>query len=87
LLYRIEILRTARKQLEILPRKSLQAVVKDIDSLKQVPRPDNCRKLRGVELWRVRVERYRIIYSIDDKQKLIRIVKIAARREDTYQGI
>lgn len=85
--YRIEILRSARKQVLSLPRQAQLSVAGAIDRLADEPRPVNCRKLRGTDLWRIRMERYRVIYSIDGESGVIKIVKVAARREDTYQWL
>jgi mRNA interferase RelE/StbE len=87
LIYRIEILRSARKQMMTLPEKSQTVIINHIDSLRERSRPPNGRKLRGADLWRLRVGHYRIIYHIDDKAGLIRIVKVAARRADTYRQL
>ncbi|MBI2980491.1 MAG: type II toxin-antitoxin system RelE/ParE family toxin [Chloroflexi bacterium] len=58
-----------------------------MNTLADVPRPSGCKKLRGTDLWRLRVERYRVVYAIDDKARLVTVVKVASRREDTYQGL
>ena len=70
-----------------LPRQAQVAIATAIDSLVENPRPPGCKKLRGADLWRIRLKRYRVIYAIDDKAGLVTILKIAPRREDTYQGI
>lgn len=43
-------------------------------------------KLTGYDLWRIRVGDYRVIYSIDDEQKLVVIVRVAKRAE-AYRGL
>ena len=87
MIYRIEILRSARKQMIALPEKTRPAIASSIDGLQKISRPPNSRKLRGVDLWRLRVGRYHVIYHIDDKAGLIRIVKVAAKHEDTYRRL
>ncbi|MBI2836476.1 MAG: type II toxin-antitoxin system RelE/ParE family toxin [Chloroflexi bacterium] len=82
--YDVEIHRAAQKQLLFLPREAQIAIAKTIDGLRQNARPAGCRKLRGAELWRVRVGRYRVVYAIDDENKLVTVLKAAIRREDTY---
>jgi mRNA interferase RelE/StbE len=83
----MQIVHAAQKQLLSLPRQAQIAAAQAIDSLARAPRPSHCKKLRGTELWRVRLERYRIIYAIDDKVGQVTILKIAARREDTYHSL
>ena len=83
--YRIEIIRAAQKQMLSLPRQAQVTIAHAVDSLAGVPRPPGCKKLRGTELWRLRRGRYRLVYCIDDEAKLVMVVKVAPRREDTYQ--
>jgi mRNA interferase RelE/StbE len=46
------------------------------------PRPAGCKKLQGYkQCWRVRVGDYRIVYTIDDRQKLVDVTRIAHRKE------
>ena len=87
MVYRLEIIRPAQKQMLDLSRDAQLEIVTAIDGLANEPRPHGCRKLRGTELWRLRLGRYRIIYVVDDKAHIVTIIKVAARREDTYQGL
>jgi mRNA interferase RelE/StbE len=53
-----------------------------IDSLAENPRPPGCVKLQGhVELYRVRVGDYRIVYQIQDAILVVLVVEIGHRRE------
>ena len=79
--YRITIKKSAVKELEDIPKKDLPKIVKRIQSLAQNPRPDGSQKLSNKEQYRVRQGDYRIVYSIEDKESLIDIVKIGHRRE------
>lgn len=85
--YRVEIIRTAQKQILALPRAAQTEIALSIDSLVSDPRPAGCKKLRGTGLWRLRIGQYRAIYAIDDKAHLATVLKVAVRREDTYQGL
>ena len=85
--YRIEIIRTAQKQMLSLPRQAQVEIARAIDHLADAPRPSGCKKLRGVDLWRLKLGRYRVIYAIDDAVRLVTVLKVASRREDTYQGL
>jgi mRNA interferase RelE/StbE len=87
LVYRIFIIRSAQKQMIDLPREAQLEIAEAIDGLTTEPRPHGCRKLKGTELWRLRLGRYRVIYIIDDKGNLVTIIKVTARREDTYHGL
>lgn len=85
--YRVEIIHTAQKQVLALPGEAQIEIAPAIDSLTKDPRPQGCKKLRGTDLWRLRIGQYRAIYSIDDKAHLVTVLKVAIRREDTYQGL
>lgn len=85
--YRIKIIRSAQKQMLGLSKDTRMEIVTAIDGLANGPRPHGCRKLHGTELWRLRLGRYRVIYIIDAKAALVTIIKVAVRREDTYQGL
>ncbi|MFC1976885.1 type II toxin-antitoxin system RelE/ParE family toxin [Chloroflexota bacterium] len=85
--YRIEIIRTAQKQMLSLPRQAQVEIARAIDRLANAPRPSGCKKLRGTDLWRLKLGRYRVVYVIDDEDGLVIVVKVAPRREDTYQSL
>ncbi len=79
--YRIFIKRSAEKELAAIPKNYLVPITKLIASLAENPRPIGCEKLSGEEKYRIRKGPYRIVYSIQDKELIIWIVKIAHRRE------
>jgi len=79
--YRISIKKSAAKELENIPKKNLRKIVKCIQSLAQNPRPAGSQKLSGQQRYRVRQGDYRVVYSVDDKDLIIDIVKIGHRRE------
>jgi mRNA interferase RelE/StbE len=56
-------------------------VQKAIDDLAIEPRPPGAAKLAGREDYRVRVGDYRIVYAVDDEQRLVLVARIAHRRE------
>ncbi len=82
--YRLEIKKSAVKEIERLPQKDLQAVLDKITSLMENPRPHNCKKLSGQEKYRVRCGDYRILYSIEDDILTVYIVKVGPRK-DVYR--
>jgi mRNA interferase RelE/StbE len=60
----------------------LKRVVPKIESLAVQPRPSGCKKLKGEkERWRLRVGDYRVIYSIDDRTRVVDVVTLRHRRE------
>jgi len=79
--YKITIKKSAAKELEDIPQRDLRKIIKRIRSLAKAPRPHGSQKLSGQEKYRIRQGDYRIVYSIEDKDSLIDIVKIGHRRE------
>ena len=56
-----------------------------IDGLADDPRPRGSVKLAGRNDYRVRVGDYRIVYAVDDDERLVLVARIAHRRE-VYRG-
>ena len=79
--YRLQIKASAAKELEALPRKDCRRLVARIQQLAPDPRPLGCEKLSGDEKYRVRQGSYRVVYSVDDREHTVVIVKIGHRRE------
>ncbi len=83
--YEIEVSRTAEKQLRKLPRDDQERVVRRMLLLAEDPIPRGSRKLTGYDdVYRVRVGRYRILYSVSRHRLVIVILKIGYRR-DAYR--
>ncbi len=83
--YSIEISRTAEKQLEKLNRDDQRRVGRAILALADDPHPQGSRKLTGYDdVFRIRVGRYRVLYSISGKTLIIIILKIG-HRKDAYR--
>jgi mRNA interferase RelE/StbE len=83
--YSIEISRTAEKQLEKLNRDDQSRVGRALLALADDPRPRGSRKLTGYDdVFRIRVGRYRVLYSVSGKKLVIIILKIG-HRKDVYR--
>ncbi len=81
-MYEISLERTAERDLKRLPVIVFQRVIQHIKALTPNPRLPGCRKITGSEdSWRIRVGDYRIIYQIDDKARVVRIMRVRHRRE------
>jgi mRNA interferase RelE/StbE len=55
-----------------------------IDALAEDPRPRGAVRLVGRDDYRVRVGDYRIVYAVDDAERLVLVARIAHRR-DVYR--
>jgi mRNA interferase RelE/StbE len=82
--YNIFFKKSVWKDFESIPKKDLKKIMKIIKSLGKDPRPSECRKLSAQERYRLRQGRYRIIYSIQDDELTIWIVKVG-HRKDVYR--
>jgi mRNA interferase RelE/StbE len=81
--YSVLIKTSAAKELEAVEPRALRArIVSRIQGLARAPRPPGSQKLTGEsERYRVRQGAYRIVYSVDDEQRIVVVVKIGHRRE------
>lgn len=80
--YAITFARSARRELETLDASVVRRVIAKVEGLAQDPRPSGSRKLQGEQnLWRIRIGDYRVIYSVDDRQRVVDLVRIRHRRE------
>jgi mRNA interferase RelE/StbE len=82
--YKIFFKKSVEKDLAAVPKKELRRVLHRIEMLAEDPRPPDCEKLTGQDRYRVRQGRYRIVYSIQDKELIVIVVKIA-HRKDVYR--
>ncbi len=83
--YRIEVSATAEHQLRKLPRADQIRVFRVIQGLATDPRPSGCRKLSGYDdVFRVRIGRYRVLYTIEDRRLVIIVLKVGDRK-DVYR--
>ena len=80
--YRIEVSATAERQIRKLPRADQLRVVRAVQALSTDPRPPGCRKLSGYEdVFRVRIGRYRVLYSIEGRRLVIILLKVGDRKD------
>ena len=81
-LYQVEVGDRARREIKDLPRDEIRRIIDAIDDLSRDPRPPGASKLHGVkDGWRIRKGDYRILYTIHDAEKLVRIYRVGNRRE------
>lgn len=79
--YAIEIKQSAQKELAKLPRNIADKIIKQIRALAEDPRPIGCKKLVDTDFtYRIRINDYRVVYSLFDQQLVIQIIKIGHRK-------
>jgi mRNA interferase RelE/StbE len=80
--YTVTFARSARRELEALDCSIVARILSRIETLAHEARLPGCSRLQGEEnLWRIRIGDHRIVYSIDDRQRIVDIVRIRHRRE------
>ena len=80
--YRVTLKSSAEKEFFRLPDDITARILPRIKALAIDPRPHGSKKLRGgTDEWRIRVGDYRMIYAIDDEEKIVKVTRIAHRRE------
>lgn len=82
--YNIFFKRSVEKDLKTIPKKDLNRILDRIKKLAEDPRPAGSEKLTGLERYRVRQGLYRIVYSIQDNELTIWVVKVG-HRKDVYR--
>lgn len=83
--YKIFFKKSALKELERVPRTTLQKIVKKIQKLSDNPKPVGSQKLSSYNLYRIRQGDYRVVYFIDNEKSEIQIFKIG-HRKDIYKS-
>ncbi len=85
--YKVIVRPVAEKFILRLNESDYRAIVERLRSLAEEPRPSAVRKLASTSLWRLRVRDFRIVYSVDDEERVVKILRIARRSEDTYKRL
>jgi mRNA interferase RelE/StbE len=80
--YKVFIEKKAEKDLKKISRETQKKIIAIISKLKNNPRPINIRKISSSEnYYRIRMGDYRIIYEINDKERIINVFRIRHRKE------
>ncbi len=82
--YRVIVKPSADRQLKRLPLAVATRLVAAMTALEDDPRPKGCKKLAGMDAWRIRVADYRIVYEIHEREIVILVLRIA-HRKDIYR--
>ena len=82
--YKVHFKASVEKDFITIPKKDLKKILKRIEELADNPRPSGCEKLTGQERYRLRQGRYRIVYSIQNDELTVWVVKVG-HRKDIYR--
>lgn len=79
--YRVLFKSSVEKDFSGIPKKELKRILDRIRTLEDTPRPTGCEKLTGQEKYRLRQGQYRIVYSVQDEEFTVWVVKVGHRKE------
>lgn len=79
--YTVEIIPKAEKEFLKLQGELRNRIRKRILALEENPRPFGSKKLRDTDYYRFRVGDFRVVYSVYDKEKIVKVLSIANRKE------
>lgn len=81
--YAIEFVRSARKDFEKLPARIRERIVEALTVLSLNPYSEllKVKKLKGAELFRIRLGDYRVVYEVRKKQLVVVVIKVGHRSE------
>jgi mRNA interferase RelE/StbE len=78
--YKLFFKKSVQKDFDSIPKKDLRRILNRIEELTEDPRLPGCEKLTGQDRYRLRQGRYRIVYSIQDDELTVWVVKIGHRK-------
>lgn len=82
--YKIFFKKSVQKDFNAIPKSDLERILDRIEALAKDPRPPGCEKLTGQQRYRLRQGRYRILYSIQDDELTVWVIKVG-HRKDIYR--
>jgi mRNA interferase RelE/StbE len=83
--YKVFFKESVEKDLKAIPKKDIKKILQRIAQLAKDPRPFGSEKLTGQERYRIRQGNYRVVYSIQDDQLTVSVVKVGDRKQ-IYRG-
>lgn len=89
--YMVYVIPQAWQEMKVLPGNMRQRIRRLIDALPNEPIPQRSKELRitadGVVLYRLRLDRWRLIYAIDQNLQLIQVLAIRKRPPYNYDDL
>ncbi len=82
--YSVEFSKRVAKDLRGIPGNEVKLILAKIRGLAEEPLPPAAKKLKGNELFRIRIGNYRVIYEIRNDRLVVFVVKVG-HRKDVYE--
>ena len=78
----VELSRSADRELWKVHEPFRSELFRTIKAPGSAPRPPGCRKLAGTtNAWRIRVSSYQILYTIQDRLRIVRVESVGDRKD------
>lgn len=86
--YELQLERAAERSLSRISVADYIRLEAAIDRLAEEPRPRGSLKLQSsAPLFRIRVGGYRVIYAVFDDERLVKILQVSKRDDQTYRNL
>ena len=82
--YSANLKRSAEKELRDLAKTERERVVAAILGLRENPFPSGIKKLKNIDGYRLRVGDYRVLYTVNEKERILEVYAIG-HRKDIYR--
>ena len=79
--YTVIIKPAAERQLKKLDDNTQRKIFTLLETFRENPFPHGCKKLAGMDLFRVRTGVYRVVYSVEKRVLTVLVLKIGHRRD------
>lgn len=79
--YKLVFKKSVAKDLRTIPDPDLKRILARMRTLAEDPRPPGTEKLSGEDKYRLRQGNFRILYTVNDADICVVIVKVSHRRE------
>jgi len=79
-LYSIRFKSSVKKDLRSIPKQDVQRILNALERPADDPHPSNSKPLTGRDAWRVRIGHYSAIYTINEQEIIIEVIKIGHRK-------
>jgi len=80
--FKIQWKASAKKELKKIDKVEIPKIINEIKKLSLEPYPTNHKKILGTEhIFRIKIGNYRVIYSIENQQLVIEVIRVRHRKE------
>ncbi|MBI3958727.1 MAG: type II toxin-antitoxin system RelE/ParE family toxin [Chloroflexi bacterium] len=89
--YTLFVMPQAWQEMKALPGTMRQRVKREVDQLRENPQPSQSKQLQmaasGVVLYRVRLDRWRLVYAVNETEQQIQVLAVRKRPPYNYDDL